>query len=195
MKKSHFLFLILFIFTTIVANLLKVNTLEGQSFDAAPLSDTETVTNISVPEKEEIKIASSFASIKPQAPSVYNLSSPIIDVSDMSYNNNKYYNSNAIMHHTLYSRFYYAHNTGAFSGLKNLSVGQTFILGGNTYKVAAVSLIDYSTAAKTMNSIVTAKYSGTQYDISMMTCSGARTQQTKTGSTSTHRLIVYANRI
>lgn len=201
------IFLILFIIVVFLANLFKSTTLGSHSLDAAPMVTQSPLETISLPTRPT-ELAHSFVGKHPAAttavartatsatstPSAINFSAPIYNVADMNYGG-LYYNYNAIMHHTFYTHFYYAHDTGAFAKLKNLTTGSIFILDGVKYQAQRVTFIDYATAAQTMASIANARYDGTQYDISMMTCAGSRNQATKNGVTNTHRIIVYANRI
>lgn len=180
------------------ANLIKISIMNGDSFDAAPFSAETTLERLETPEKPA-EIANTFSGAQAVAKSApvartIDFSAKIINVSDMNYGNGAYYNSNAIMHNTVYTRFYYAHNTGAFRNLSSLKVGDSFTLGGAKYEVKAVALFDYATTQSSMGNIARANYSGNQYDISMMTCAGSRNANLPNG-TSDHRLIVYANRV
>lgn len=200
--------ILLFLFLALVfyANLYKSSALGSKTLDMTPAAASESLETASVPEKTEISLADSFATVSANVstpttprysePSLRNFSAPIYNVSDMQYEGNRYYSTYAIMHHASYSHFYYAHNTGAFADLQNLSEGEIFILGGQKYQVKAKILYDYSVVQSSMNSIVRAKYAGVSHDISMMTCAGSRTLSLPNGSvTNTHRLIIYADRV
>ena len=102
-------------------------------------------------------------------------------------------------------RFLYGHNSNnVFGGLKNLSNGSTLTLTLNnkttTYRVSAIVIFEKNqeTGKLTlngegsyMNNVARAKYNGTQYDLSLMTCHGTSLGH----GDATHRLVIFANAI
>ena len=103
-------------------------------------------------------------------------------------------------------RFLYGHNsTTVFVGLKNLKIGSTFTvrLDGeqNTYKITKIIIFNKNVAKGTieltgdstnyMGQVAKAKFKGTQYDLSIMTCHG----QSLGGGDATERLVIFANKI
>lgn len=95
--------------------------------------------------------------------------------------------------------FYYAHSNLAFAPVKNLYVGNIFTItdstGTHTYEVAVRDVFEReylnSRAGKSAvtSPLYKAKYYGTQYDISLMTCGDG------TNDDSNYRLLIFANRI
>ncbi|MBR5027564.1 hypothetical protein IKX64_03215 [Candidatus Saccharibacteria bacterium] len=102
-------------------------------------------------------------------------------------------------------RFLYGHNSaGVFGGLKNLGVGATFkvTLEGVThiYRIAKTVIFDKNVEKGTielgdgvnyMGQVAKAKFGGTQYDLSIMTCHG----KSLGGGDATQRFVIFANRI
>lgn len=103
-------------------------------------------------------------------------------------------------------RFLYGHNSAAvFGGLENLKIGSTFTvrLDGeqNIYKITKIVIFNKNVAKGTieltgdstnyMGQVAKAKFKGTQYDLSIMTCHG----QSLGGGDATERLVIFANKI
>lgn len=92
-------------------------------------------------------------------------------------------------------QFYYGHNSAqVFGGLANLSVGSTFTINLDgtdyQYRIAKIETVaNDDSLASNMKKVASGKdYSGTQYDVTLMTCAG-----TPYGDgNATHRTIVYA---
>ncbi|MBO7561240.1 sortase [Candidatus Saccharibacteria bacterium] len=129
---------------------------------------------------------------------VYNVDSTALDAGNSVYrfiNNAKGYDG----------RFLYGHNSSnVFGGLKNLSIGNIFTVTLNnetvTYRIAEKVVFEKNQetgkltlngAGSHMNNVARAKYNGTQYDLSIMTCHG----QSLGHGDATHRLVIFANRI
>ena len=129
---------------------------------------------------------------------VYNVDSTALDAGNSVYrfiNNTKGYDG----------RFLYGHNSSkVFGGLKNLSNGATFTVTLNnetvTYKIVEKVIFEKNQetgkltlngAGSYMNNVARAKYNGSQYDLSIMTCHG----QSLGHGDATHRLVIFANRI
>lgn len=100
-------------------------------------------------------------------------------------------------------KFLYGHNSWAvFRGLYNMVAGNTFTVtyGGvtKTYQVAQVVIFEkngnrlqINGAGNYMVSVSKARYQGTNYDLSLMTCYG-----TSYGNgDASHRLVIFANEI
>ena len=102
-------------------------------------------------------------------------------------------------------KFLYGHNSAAvFGGLQNLSAGSTFTVtnNGNTasYTIAKIVIfekdqdsgnLELDGAGSYMNAVAKARFQGTGYDLSIMTCHG-----TIYGNRdASHRLVIFANRI
>ncbi len=129
---------------------------------------------------------------------VYNVDSTALDAGNSVYrfiNNAKGYDG----------RFLYGHNSNnVFGGLKNLSNGATFTVTLNnetvTYRIVEKVIFEKNQetgkltlngAGSYMNNVARAKYNGSQYDLSIMTCHG----QSLGHGDATHRLVIFANRI
>lgn len=121
----------------------------------------------------------------------------IVDVSDTAVNSGNHVNKFS-------SKFLYGHNTAnVFGGLYNMSVGNTFSVTDDgvtkNYQVKAIAIYekvnDYTLRLEgkdiKMNIVAKARYNGTNYDLSLMTCYG-----TSYGNgDASHRLVLFANAI
>lgn len=121
----------------------------------------------------------------------------IVDVSDTAVNSGNHVNKFS-------SKFLYGHNTAnVFGGLYNMSVGNTFSVTDDgvtkNYQVKAIVIYekvnDYTLRLDgkdiKMNIVAKARYNGTNYDLSLMTCYG-----TSYGNgDASHRLVLFANAI
>ncbi len=144
-----------------------------------------------VTQPDHIQIAGNWVNI-------YNVDSTALDAGNSVYrfiNNAKGYDG----------RFFYGHNSNnVFGGLKNLSNGATFTVTLNnetvTYRIVEKVIFEKNQetgkltlngAGSHMNNVARAKYNGSQYDLSIMTCHG----QSLGHGDATHRLVIFANRI
>ncbi len=93
-------------------------------------------------------------------------------------------------------KFLYGHSSSAvFGPMKSLSEGATFTvrLDGeeHTYRIDYTETMEKPKVEKNMSGIAYAKYNGTRYDLSLMTCAGTSLG----GGDATHRFVVFATQI
>ncbi len=138
-----------------------------------------------------LPVSSNYISIAGRTLDIVDVASTIIDAGNHV---NKYGD-----------KFLYGHNSAAvFGGLQNLSVGSTFSVtyngSTNTYRITNIVIFEknqesgnlqFNGAGSYMNAVAKARFQGTGYDLSIMTCHGT----VYDNRDATHRLVIFANRI